>query len=110
MAGVISINPDEWTLYELNHAYVGKMKSIWFPVASQLALHANINRDTKKKPDPFEPDDFLPKSLRDNKGDDILPNSKLHFKYMKDTFTKKKDKMKKISIPNFKRKSNEKED
>jgi len=40
----------------------GRCKERWRHTSSMLALHANINRDSKKRASPFTPDDFNPYS------------------------------------------------
>ena len=37
-----------------------KVKHNWTHTSSVLAMIANVNRDKKKKPSPFKPDDFNP--------------------------------------------------
>jgi hypothetical protein len=38
----------------------GKMEALWGIASSQMSLTANCNRDPKKRPTPFSPDEFNP--------------------------------------------------
>lgn len=40
----------------------GRQKHDWGQTASMLALIANCHRDPKKRPRPFAPDEFMPRS------------------------------------------------
>lgn len=40
----------------------GRQKHDWGQTASVLALIANCHRDPKKRPRPFAPDEFMPRS------------------------------------------------
>ena len=47
-------------------------REAWQHTAWLSAMIANANRDSKKKPSPFQPDDFNPMAARDKKADAIV--------------------------------------
>lgn len=66
--------------------YKGKMKLVWYPAAKSMCITANMNRDTKKKHEPFEIEDFLPQMLVEKK--QVIVDNKLAFATMKAMFCK----------------------
>ena len=58
----MGVNPLPLSLRELVWMAESGRISRWEPFASLLCLLANVHRDTKKKPTPFTPADFLPNS------------------------------------------------
>jgi hypothetical protein len=66
----------------------GKARHDCTIAASQMALTANCNRDPKRKPTPFCPDDFLPPTYRSRREEKIY-DTKAGFAAMKRLFCKK---------------------
>ena len=60
LAGVAGLDPRELTLRELVWAADARQRADWARTSAQLALLANVNRDPKKQPKPFSPEDFNP--------------------------------------------------
>lgn len=57
MAG---LDPDPYTLAQLQRLARGRQRSEWAQTAATLALYANAHRDPRRRPYPFTPDDFDP--------------------------------------------------
>jgi hypothetical protein len=57
---VLGIDPNPYTLAQLQTMARGRQKSEWAQTSTVLCLLANANRDKKRRPYPFEPDDFNP--------------------------------------------------
>ena len=57
MAGV---DPDPYTLAQLQLLARGRQKSEWAQTSTILAVLANANRDPKRRPYPWDADDFNP--------------------------------------------------
>lgn len=57
MAG---LDPDPYTLAQLQRMARGRQRSEWAQTSAVLALVANCNRDPRRRPYPFTPDDFDP--------------------------------------------------
>ena len=53
-------DPGPYTLAQLLAMARGRQKCQWSQTSAVLAVIANANRDTKRRPDPFTPDDFNP--------------------------------------------------
>lgn len=53
-------HPDPYTLAQLTTMTRGRAKAEWSRTSAVLAMLANANRNPKKRPYPFEPDDFNP--------------------------------------------------
>jgi len=49
-------------------------REAWQHTAWLSAMLANANRDSKKKPSPFQPDDFNPLVAKDKKADMVVVN------------------------------------
>jgi len=60
IAGAVGINPLPLTLRELVWMAESRNQSVWHPWAVYLSMFANVNRDKKKKPSPFTPQEFMP--------------------------------------------------
>jgi len=54
------VNPDPLTLRQLDWMADGRRLHDWQQTAQILCLMAEQHRDKKKRPRPFEPDDFNP--------------------------------------------------
>ena len=57
----------------------GREEREWARTSALLALVANVNRDTKKRPKPYTPDEFNPYSTRNRnrrKGSDAVKLTK----------------------------------
>ena len=52
---------------------IGRERFDWGLMSSLLAMTAEVNRDRKKRPQPFTPDDFNPTTTDDN--EKIVPGS-----------------------------------
>ena len=63
---MIGINPEEYTLRELDWMATGRNKHDWMIHSQHLALHANVNRDPKKGK-PFSALDFNPTITKEEK-------------------------------------------
>ena len=59
-AGVVGIDPSNFTLRELDIMCDNRLRTEWMRTAHVLCMMANINRDEKKKKTPFKPSDFMP--------------------------------------------------
>ena len=60
LAGIVGIDPGPLTLRQLLWMAEARMRQTWSHTSSVLAMIANVNRDPKKKPSPFNPADFNP--------------------------------------------------
>jgi hypothetical protein len=68
----------------------GRMEMEWGQTAALLAMTANANRDPKKRPQPFMPDDFNPMAARKKKAVSIIEDSPLGFSMMRRAFCQPK--------------------
>lgn len=57
---MIGLDPRPFTLRSLDLMVTGRKRSLWETASAQMALLANCNRNPKKRPQPFRPDDFNP--------------------------------------------------
>lgn len=60
LAGIVGVDPGPLTLHELDKMAEGRRRHDWAQTSQILCLMAEQHRDKKKKPKPFEPDDFNP--------------------------------------------------
>lgn len=60
LAGIVGIDPSQYTLRELVWLSHGRVFQEWTYVSSVLAMIANVNRDPQKTPRPFQLMDFHP--------------------------------------------------
>ena len=67
----------------------GRMRLEWGQTSAILAMLANGNRNAKKRPEPFLPDDFNPMAEK-RKAPAVLEDSKLGFSMMRKVFCGKK--------------------
>ena len=69
----------------------GKLKHFWQPFAVLTALTANANRDAKKRPEPYDYNDFLPLRYREKLHSDVMYlDKKATLAILKKTFVKKR--------------------
>jgi hypothetical protein len=62
------------------------MEMEWGQTAALLAMTANANRDEKKRPRPFMPEDFNPMLRKTKSAGPILEDSPLGFSMMRKAF------------------------
>jgi len=55
----------------------GRCRNMWTHTAAVLCLTANINRDTKKRAEPFKPADFNPYTYIDRKAKGVIVDDRL---------------------------------
>lgn len=65
MAGTACVIPDPFSWRELSWMATGRRRLEWRQTSYLLTISANANRDKKKSPRPFHPDDFIPEDLRE---------------------------------------------
>ena len=59
LAGIVGIDPDPFTLRELDYMSKARAELEWQQTSSVLSLIANVNRNPMRT-GPFKPDDFNP--------------------------------------------------
>lgn len=74
-AGVVGIDPSNFTLRELDIMCDNRLRTEWMRTAHVLCMMANINRDEKKQKTPFTPSEFMP---FDNKPSSVPNNQVQH--------------------------------
>ena len=65
LAGVVGVHPGPWSLRELLAAVKGRQRELWNHTSSLLAQLAEIHRDPKKRPRPYDAAEIHP--LRERK-------------------------------------------
>ena len=60
LAGIVGVDPGPLTARELFFMAEGRSRAAWERTSAIMALIANANRDRKRKPSPYKPDDFNP--------------------------------------------------
>jgi hypothetical protein len=65
LAGVVGVHPGPWSLRELLAAVKGRQRELWNHTSSLLAQLAEIHRDPKKRPRPYDAAEIHP--MRDRK-------------------------------------------
>ncbi len=66
----------DFTFAELLYMYNGKRKHDYEVQSLAICVLANVNRDPKKKPKPFEPDDFNPLLEKKSEGKGLIARMK----------------------------------
>lgn len=75
IAGYVGVDPYDFTLRELLYMRDGKEEVAWWHTAAVRSTIANSQRDPKKKPSPYTPDDFYPKPKKKRQADAKVPIS-----------------------------------
>lgn len=60
LAGIAGMDPDPYTLAQLERLARGRQRSEWAQTSMMLCTFANAHRDRRLRPYPFTPDDFDP--------------------------------------------------
>jgi hypothetical protein len=88
LAGLTSRQLKEWEMYYSVEPF-GEIQQ-YYQTAQICCILANVNRDSKKQPQPFKVEDFMPKFEKETKKDKVAYMKK-QMSAMATKFVKKED-------------------